>query len=65
MPEEKRPEFLILLDKLLERLERGEDPEDFKEALAAKSKEGADAATSTHPKAAKTHNERGRRSTNE
>jgi len=66
MPED-RPEFLVLLDTLLERLERGEDPEDFKESLAAKSKKGAGAGTSTPPNriAAKNNTAHGRLSLNE
>jgi len=51
------PEFYTVVNSLIAEIaeERGEDPEDFKEALLAKIRTGTDVPASAHREAAKTH----------
>lgn len=60
------PEFYTVVNGLITQIakERGEEPEDFKEAILAKIRTGAEVPTSAHRRAAKTNTEHGRVSPN-
>ena len=51
------PEFYTVVDTLIAEIakERGEDPEDFKEAILAKIRTGAEVPAPAHREAAKTN----------
>ena len=50
------PEFYTVVNTLIAKIakERGEDPEDFKEAILAKIRTGAEVSASAHREVAKT-----------